>query len=369
MTSTIDSATPGAGGEQPPNPMGDKDPNSPQAKAFRRSELSDKWVRVVLAVLAVLPALALAFLAYQLFKSAWPAFGNNGLGFFTGDKWQQARGTSAGGYGALPGTQSVNTKGTFQILPMILGTLISSVIALAVAVPVAVAGTIVLVERLPERIQGPLSVFLQLLAGIPSVVFGLWGLYVFGPPLAQHVYPLIADLGIPGLDQKSTITHNGEGILTASLVLAVMIIPIIASTTRELLRSVPSTAREGSVALGLTPSESVRVVTLPFIRSGVIAAGFLGWGRALGETLAVLMISGGTPGPKYPKSIFDSFLTLASTIANQLDAALQGSNDLVQTLAEVGLVLLFITLATNFAGRWISNRLGGGTSLPVGRGV
>ena len=374
MTSTIDSETPGAGGEQPPSPPGEKGLGTENGKAFRRAELSDKWVRVVLTVLAVIPALALAFLAYQLFKTAWPAFGSNGIHFFYGNSWQQARGVANGGYGALPGMGSVNTKAHYGIGPMILGTLVSSIIALVIAIPVAVTGTILLVERLPQRLQDPLSVFLQLLAGIPSVIFGLWGIFILGPPLAQHVYPLIADLGIPWLSEKGTITHNGQGILTASVVLAVMIIPIIASTTRELLRAVPATAREGAVALGLTPSESVRAVTLPFVRSGVIAASFLGWGRALGETMAVLMISGGSPTGVYPRSVFAPFMSLASTIAQQLEAALQGgsnigSNPLLQTIAEIGLVLLVITLVTNFAGRIISSRLSGGTSLPVGRGV
>lgn len=325
----------------------------------------DRAVRFGLGVFAILPTAALVFLAYELFTSAYPSIVFNGTHFFTGktfsigNLYSYSGGITRHGYKAAP-------DASFGIAPLIVGTVVSSLIALVFAVPISVAAAILLVERTPKRLQGPLGVFVELLAGIPSVVFGLWGVFTFGPFMAQHVYKPISHLGIPGL--RSDIATNGTGLLTASLVLAIMIIPVIAATTRELIRSVPDLTREGAVALGLTRSESVRLVTIPFVRGGVIAATFLGWGRALGETIAVLFISGSIQNT-YPKSIFGGFATMASTIASLLDSALTDSTKMaIHALAQLGLVLLAITLITNAAGRLIARRFGGG-HLPVGRGV
>ncbi|MGH9094445.1 MAG: phosphate ABC transporter permease subunit PstC [Acidimicrobiales bacterium] len=320
-------------------------------------------VKAVLGFAALLPAAGLAFLAYQMLKEAYPSIVFNGWHFFTGRTF-----TLGNLYGGSPvvrhGYQAAHGA-QFGILPLIFGTVVASLIALLFAVPISVGGAILLVERLPRRLQGPLGIFLELLAGIPSVVFGLWGVYAFGPFVARDVYRYVSDLHIPWLTGQ---VGAGQGLLTSSLVLAVMVIPIVASTTRELIRSVPSLTKEGAVALGLTPSESVRLVTLPFVRTGVIAATLLGWGRALGETIAVLLISGNFLNA-YPKSIFAPFSTMAATIAALLDGALTDSTGMaVHALAEVGLVLLVITLITNFAGRLITRRLAG-PGLPVGRGV
>lgn len=333
--------------------------------AHHLSEYSgrDRVVRAVLGVFAVLPALALGFLAYQLLRQAYPSVVFNGTHFFTGRSLnfgnQYATSTIIHhGYRAPKGA-------VYGIAPLLLGTLVSSVIALVFAVPIAVAGAIVLVERLPRRLQGPLGIFLELLAGIPSVVFGLWGVFTFGPFMARHLYRPIATLGIPFFD--TNVNTNGSGLLTGSLVLAVMIIPIVVSTTRELIRSVPPLTKEGAVALGLTPSESVRLVTIPFIRKGILAATLLGWGRALGETIAILLISNSVD--HYPKNIFDTFSTLAAAITSTLDGALSDATGMgLHVLGEIGLVLLAVTLITNFAGRLITARIGGG-ALPVGRGV
>jgi len=334
-------------------------------RARRRSELTqrDRFVRGVLGIAAIIPTFALAFLAYQMVKSAFPAIVFNGWHFFTTKQFSLGNQYATTfevhhGYKAPQGA-------SYGILPLLFGTLISSLIALLFAVPISVAGAILLVERMPLRVQGFLGVFLELLAGIPSVIFGLWGIYTFGPFLSRTVYRWIADLNIPWLRGP---TGAGEGLLTASLVLSVMIIPIIASITRELVRSVPPLAKEGAVALGLTPSEVVRFVTIPYIRTGVIAASILGWARALGETIAVLIIGGDLLG-SYPKSIFDPFSTIAATIAALLDSALTDATGMaVHALAEVGLVLLVVTLATNLGGRLLTRRFSD-AGLPVGRGV
>jgi phosphate transport system permease protein len=188
--------------------------------------------------------------------------------------------------------------------------------------------------------------------------------YTLGPVLHRTVFRWISDIGIPWFDGR---TGNGQGLASASVVLAVMIVPIIASITRELVRSVPVISKEGAVALGLTPAESVRFVTIPYVRTGVVAAAVLGWARALGETIAVLLISGNAV--TIPHSVFDPFTTMAASIAALLDGALQDSTGMdVHALAEVGLVLLGVTMVTNFAGRLLTRRFSD-AGLPVGRGV
>ena len=335
------------------------------ARERRRLELTDtdRVVGRILMVAGVVPVAALAFLAFKMFQQAYPAIVFNGWSFFStkvfslGNLYGGAD-TVRHGYHAAHGAH-------YGILPLIFGTVVSSLIALLFAVPIAVGGAILLVEKIPARFQYTLGVFLDLLAGIPSVIFGLWGLYAFGPLLSRTVFRWIADLHIPWFGRP---TGNGQGLLTSSLVLAVMIIPIIASVTRELVRSVPTTAKEGAIGLGMTSSEMVRAVTLPYIRTGVFAATILGWGRALGETIAVLIISGNALNI-YPHNIFAPFSTIAATIANFLDSALTDTTHMgIHSLAELGLVLLAITLATNFGGRLLTRRFAD-TGLPVGRGV
>jgi phosphate transport system permease protein len=349
--------------EAPPPP-----PRAPKAPRRRGSggefTTADRVTRAVLFVAALVPTLALAFLAYQLIKSAYPAIVFNGWHFFS-----KGFSVGNGGYGTTIITHhgyKAEGGSKFGVLTLLFGTLVSSLIALVVAVPVAVGGAILLMEKLPPALGSGFGVFLELLAGIPSVVYGLWGYLIFGPLVSRDIYVPISKLGIPWFTKQP---NTGEGLLTSSLVLAVMVIPIIASTTRELIRSVPQLTREGAIALGLTGSESVRLVTLPFVRTGVVAAAFLGWGRALGETLAILLISGDFVSG-YPNSIFAPFATMAATIAQLLDAALADPTKMdVHALAEVGLLLLIITLITNFTGRLIAARFAGGVSLPVGAGV
>jgi phosphate transport system permease protein len=356
--------------ETPPEASPPLPPPPPPPRRARRSRgggeftRADQVTRGVLLVAALLPTLALAFLAYQMIKSAYPAIVFNGWDFFTTKGFSLGN----GGYSTtLVHRHGYTAEGgaSFGILTILFGTVVSSLIALAVAVPVAVGGAILLVEKLPPRLADGFGVFLELLAGIPSVVYGLWGYLTLGPLLARDIYTPISKLGIPWFTKQP---GTGEGLLTSSLVLAIMVIPIVASTTRELVRSVPQLTKEGAIGMGLTSSESVRLVTLPFIRSGVVAASFLGWGRALGETLAILMISGDFTN-SYPNSIFAPFATMASTIARLLDAAFSDPTQMsVHALAEVGLVLLVLTLATNFVGRIIAGRFSG-VSLPVGAGM
>jgi phosphate transport system permease protein len=329
------------------------------------STTGDRIVGVSLAIAAIIPTGILVFLAYQMVRTAWPAIWFNGWQFFTtttftlGNLYATGSPQVHNGYEAPPGAH-------YGALPLLFGTAVSSGLALFFALPVAVGGALVLAEKVPARLQGLLGIFLDLLAGIPSVIFGLWGIYALGPLLAQTLYPAIASLHIPWI---SGPVGAGQGLLTGSLVLAAMIIPIIASITRELIRSVSPVTREAAHALGLTQFEGVRVVVFPFIRSGVTAAAILGLARAIGETIAILIISGNALNI-YPQNIYSPFSTMAATIAAFLDGALTDSTGMaVSSLAEVGIVLLLLTLVTNFGGRWIARRFGGGAGLPVGRGV
>jgi phosphate transport system permease protein len=329
------------------------------------STTRDRIVGVSLAIAAIIPTGILVFLAYQMVRTAWPAIWFNGWQFFTtttftvGNLYATGNLPVHNGYAAPPGAH-------YGVLTLLFGTAVSSGLALFFALPVAVGGALVLAEKVPARLQGPLGILLELLAGIPSVIFGLWGVYALGPFLSRTVYPAIASLHIPWL---SGPVGAGQGLLTGSLVLAVMIIPIIASITRELIRSVSPVTREAAHALGLTHFEGVRVVVFPFIRTGVTAAAILGLGRALGETIAILIISGNALNI-YPQNIYSPFTTMAATIAAFLDGALTDATGMaVSSLAEVGIVLLVLTLVTNLGGRWIARRFSDGAGLPVGRGV
>lgn len=337
---------------------------APSARARSRSELTakDRVIRGALMVAAIIPTAVLAFLAYQMISEAIPAIRFSGIHFFgtktfnLGDQYGSVE--TKNGEHALSGAQ-------FGVLAMLFGTLASSLIALLLAVPVSVAGAILLVEKLPTRLQGPLGVFLELLAGIPSVIFGLWGVYAIGPLLHRTVFQWISDLGIPWFTGNNPT--NPQGLATASVILAVMIVPIIASITRELVRGVPVVAKEGAVALGLTPTETVRFVTIPYIKTGVAAAAVLGWARALGETIAVLLISGNQL--TIPHNVFNPFTSMAAAIAQLLDTALQDPTRMaVHALGYVGLILLAVTLITNFGGRLLTRRFSD-AGLPVGRGL
>jgi len=326
----------------------------------------DRAFRGLLLAAALVPTLMLLFLAAEMIREAIPAFVYSGSDFFTGRIFT---------FGNLYVTQETVHHGvaaphgaSYGALPFIFGTLASSLIALAVAVPVAVGAVLALSERVPARLQSSLSVFFEFLAGIPSVVYGFWGILVFGPLLAQHLFPALTRLGslIPFFRGS---VGGGEGLLTASLILALMIIPIIAATTRELIRTVPILAREGALALGMTQYETAKVVTIPYVWRGILAAAILGWARALGETMAVLMISGNLLNG-FPANIYSPFSTMAATIVAMLDSALTDATGMaIHALAAVGVVLLVTTLATNLVGRLVIRRVSGGAVLPVGRGI
>jgi phosphate transport system permease protein len=337
-------------------------------RAYRASFLTTNGIRWVGGAVATLPTLALGFVLAVLIIKALPAIQYNGLGFFTKSVWDQG-----GGYNATivhSGGATHLSGASFGGLAEIVGTLLTSFIALLIAVPVSIGAALVIVERLPRRVASGIGMFLELLAGIPSVVIGLWGSLTFGPWIAHHIAGPISGIfpaHVPVLDYFHGPAGNGQGLLTSGLILAVMVIPIIAATSRDLIRQVPILPREGAVALGMSDSECARQVTLPWVGAGIIGAIVLGLARALGETMAVAMVSGANFSA-LASNFYGGMTTIAASIVQNLDSAFgDGSGFSVDTIAELALILMIITLSTNVLARFLVRRVSG-TALPVGRG-
>jgi len=349
----------GSSGVPPQHPKG--------AGGLRAWASGERVIREVLRVVAFIPLVALVILVVILVVKALPAIRFNGLGFLTHNPWRP------GNFYANP----VTTKGvphppaaSYGALPLITGTLESSLVAMVIAMPVGVGTAILVVEKLPVRLSSAVGFCLEVLVGIPSVVYGLWGALTFGPFLARDISPFISDHipDVPVLSFFKGPVGAGEGLFTSGVVLAIMILPIVAATTRDLLRQVPRQTVEGALALGMTDSEAMHNVSFPWVRSGVIGASVLGLGRALGETMAIAMVSGTVLGAN-AHDFYSTMTTIAATIVSQLDSALTDSTGLaVRTLAEAALVLLLITLVVNVLARLLVRRVST-TALPVGRGI
>jgi phosphate transport system permease protein len=350
MTASVPTAQPDGGAGTPPL----RRPGALRA-IFRNGSVI-RWVGLGGAVV---PVLMLAFVLGTLILKAIPALRYSGWHFFTGTVWnfgaQYGKPVTSYGLTHLPGEE-------FGALPAILGTLATSAIALIIAVPVSIGAALAIVERLPRRVASIVGAFLELLAGIPSVLIGLWGALTFGPFIAHDISPII----IKVLPFLGSTAGNGQGLLTSGLVLAVMIIPIIASTTRDLIRGVPLLPREGAIALGMSDAQAARKVTLPWVGAGIIGAIVLGLGRALGETIAVAMTCGVALGT-LPSNLYGAMITIAANIVNNLDTAIIDKMD-VSSFAALALVLMVITLGANVVARLLVRRVSG-TALPVGRGL
>jgi phosphate transport system permease protein len=236
-------------------------------------------------------------------------------------------------------------SGDFGALPFIWGTLVSSLLAVAMAVPLALCVAIFLLEICPQFLRGPISFLTELLAAIPSVVYGLWGVFVLVPLIRDNVGPVLEKfLGWTGLFVDPNF---GVGMFTASVILAIMIFPVISSISRDVMRVVPVSQREAALALGATRWEMIRISILRNARIGIVGSVILGLGRALGETMAVTMVIGNHPD--IVKNLFAPAYTLASVIANEFTEA---TGDLyLSALIEIGLALFLVTIVVNAIAR------------------
>jgi phosphate ABC transporter permease protein PstC len=242
------------------------------------------------------------------------------------------------------------SRSVFGALPLLVGTLITSAVALLIGVPVAVATALYVTELCPRRLRGPLTVMVELLAAVPSVVYGLWGVFVLVPklrPAEQWFADTFSFLPFVGGHVA------GPGYFVAGLILAIMILPIVSAITREVMATVPPDHKEAALALGATRWEMIRTAILPYSRAGISGAAMLGLGRAIGETIAVTLLIGNAP--TIGKQIFDQGYSLAAVIANEFGEA--ANNPIHKSaLIAAGLVLFVLTLVVNLAARWFVNR-------------
>ncbi len=297
-----------------------------QTAGGRTAYLGDQfflWLTRFLA-LAILALLSLIF--YEVIVASKPSLQRFGFGFLTSTEWDPV----AERFGALP---------------FIFGTVASSLIALILAVPLSLAVATFLVELAPWWLRGPAGVAVELLAAIPSVVYGLWGIFVLVPFLRSTVEPpLIRSLGFLPLFRGPAI---GVGLLAAGVILAIMITPIITAVIREVLLTVPRHQREAMLALGATRWETIRLVVLPYGRAGILGGVILGLGRALGETMAVTMVIGNRP--EIALSLFAPAYSMASVIANEFTEATSAIH--LSALVEIALILFLVTILINILAR------------------
>lgn len=293
-----------------------------QQKRARRQQLIDRLFFHTTRGFAVLVLALLGGIMLSLIIGAWPSIEKFGLGFFGSTDWDPV-------------------EEHFGALVPVYGTLVTSIIALLIAVPVSFGIAIFLTELCPDWLRRPLGIAVELLAGIPSIIYGMWGLFVFAPFFADHVQPWLTENAVdwPLVGALFEGPPIGIGLFTAGLVLAIMIIPFITSVMRDVFETVPAMLKESAFGLGATTWEVVRYVILPYTKAGVIGGVMLGLGRALGETMAVTFIIGNSN--LLERGLFQPGNSIASTIANEFAEAAGKLHP--AALMELGLLLFFIT--------------------------
>ncbi len=299
--------------------------------ARRRLRLGDTLFRGLALTASAGSVFLLGWIAYKVLDLAWPSIQHFGLSFVWTEAWD-------------PVTEQ------FGALTFIYGTALTSLIALVIAVPISIGIALFLTEIAPKKVAAPIATMVELLAAIPSVVLGLWGILVFGPWIAEHLEPFLQDhLGFLPIFSGSP---SQAGILPAALVLTIMIVPITSAICRELFLRVPRDLTDGALALGSTRWESIRGVTLTYAAPGIAAAVLLGLGRAFGEAIAVTQVIGG--GNSINVSWFATGDTLASRIASQY----QGATSQLQagSILYLAAILMAISLVTNVAAQLIVRR-------------
>jgi len=311
-------------------------PTTGAEQSLERRSWGDVIFRTAVTVAAAAVPVLLAFLVYELWLGSRLAIGRFGLGFATTSTWDPV----AEQFGAMP---------------LIFGTLLSSLLALVIAVPLSLGVAVYLTEFAPLKVRQPISFVIGLLAAIPSVVYGLWGIFVLIPLLRSTVFPFLRDVfGFLPLFQGPIY---GPSMLSASIILAIMVMPYIMSVSREVLNAVPDHQREAALALGATRWEAVRTAVIPYARSGIIGAIILGLGRALGETMAVTMLIGNRH--EVAASLFAPGYTMAAAIANEFSEAVGDLH--LSALAYVAFLLFVVTVVVNAAARLLIWRVARGS--------
>ena len=310
-------------------PASDFGPAREGERASSRTNVPDRAWAILLTLLGVGVLTVAAIIVAELSRIGGPAIAHTGLtDFVTRTTWDP-------------------TRDLFGAAPYIYGTLVTSAVALVLALPVSIGLALFLTEMAPPAFRSIISFPIALLAGIPSVVYGLWGLFVLVPVLRKPVEPFLAKtVGFLPLFQGAPI---GLGYLAAGVILAIMILPTITSISIEVLRTVPGSLREAALALGATRWEAIRLAVLPYARAGIVGATMLGLGRALGETMAVTMVIGNSPTIR--ASLFAPGYSLPAVIANEFAEA---SGDLhTGALAALGLLLFAVTVLLNVLARML----------------
>jgi phosphate transport system permease protein len=279
-----------------------------------------------------------ALVGYAIIDGSWDIFSFEGLGFLTGTDWN-----------AVEGRES------FGALPYVVGTLVSAAIAMAIGVPISLGIAIFISEMSPSRLATPLSFVIELLAAVPSIIYGLWALFIFRFWIRDFIeMPLYNTFhgSVPFFAKYPF----GLDVFTAGIVLAIMIIPIVSSICREVMRVVPNSQREAAYSLGATRWETVKIAVIPYAKSGILGAAILGLGRAVGETMLVTLVIGNVIGAAaIPTSLFSQSQTLSSLIANEFNEA---SSDIhLSALIGLGAVLLMLTVVINIGAQLLVKKM------------
>lgn len=298
-----------------------------------RADARFRWMAFSAAMLIVV---LFAGMFISLAVGAWPALSKFGFGFFTSSDWDPVR-------------------AEFGIAAPIFGTIVTSALAVLMATPVGIAIAVFLTEICPRAFRRPIGIAIELLAGIPSIIYGIWGLFVFAPFFQRTIQPFLINLfdGVPVLSGIFAGPPYGVGVFTASLILAIMILPLIAAITRDVFETVPAVLKESAYGLGCTVEETTRKVVLPYARAGVAGGVMLALGRALGETMAVTFVIGNAH--RLSTSLFAPGVTISSAIANEFTEAVDEIYR--SSLLAAGFFLMFITFLVLAAAQLMLNRL------------
>jgi phosphate transport system permease protein len=303
---------------------------------LRRSYRSEQTFKNMTLACAILVALMFLGIIWSLLDGAWPAIQAFGIGFLFTEAWN-------------PATER------FGALAPIYGTVVTSLIAMLIAVPIGIGIAIFLTELCPRGLRRPIGIAVELLAGIPSIIYGIWGLFVLAPILQQSFMPFMISTfeGVPVLSTIFAGPPYGIGIFTAGLILGIMVLPFVAAITRDVFETVPPVLKEAAYGLGATPWEVQRKVVLPYARGGVVGGVMLALGRALGETMAVTFVIGNAH--RISPSVFAPGTTIAAAIANEFTEAF---GDLyTASLVQLGVILFFLTFLVLAAAQYMLYRL------------